>query len=140
MCKQWLAVVLINWVIFSSVAPYSAAQSKNDPHERHAARVRAAIQRIGTGNSAHVNLELYDKTKLSGSIVEIADERFIVRDANTGKDMPISYSNVKKLKGGGPGLAKKIAFGASAFQSKAGLIVLVALLATVFALVATDKS
>jgi hypothetical protein len=144
MPKKSLALILSGWMmlvsIFTSMEPYAAAQSNRDPQARHAANVKRAIERLGTGGSTHVSVELYDKTKLSGSLAEIADDQFVLRDANSSKDTPIQYSSVKKLKGDDPGLSKKIAFGAAAFQSKAAIIVVVALLATVLALVATDKS
>lgn len=144
MPKKSLALILSGWMILASIIasmePYAAAQSDREPQARHAAKVKQAIQRLGTGDSTHASLELYDKTKLSGSIAEIADDRFVLRNAKNGHTTSIQYSSVKKLKGDGPGLSKKIAFGAAAFQSKAAIIVVAALLATVLALVASDKS
>ena len=140
MPSKSLALMLSGWMILASAEPHATAQSNRGPQVRHAAKVKAAIERLGTGESTHVRLELYDKTKLSGSIAAIAGDQFVLRDANSGKDTPIQYTSVNKLKGDGRGLSKKIAFGAAAFQSKAAIIVVVALLATVLALVATDKS
>jgi hypothetical protein len=136
-CKS-LSVWLAGWMIVASSATY--AQAKNDPRGAHAPRVKAAIQRLGTGESARLKGELYDGTKLAGSIVEIGDDQFVLRNAKTGKNTEIAYSAVKRLKGNGPGLARTIALGAGAFQSKTALIVLAALAAAVIALVASDKS
>jgi hypothetical protein len=128
-------------MIVASGAPYAQAkQAKNDPLGDHASRVKAAIQRLGTGESARLKVELYDGTKLAGSIVEIGDDQFVLHEAKTGKNTEIAYSAVKRLKGNGPGWARPIALGAGAFQSKTALIVLAALAAAVIALVASDKS
>jgi hypothetical protein len=73
---------------------------------------------LGTGESARLKVELYDDTKLAGSIVGIGDDQFVLHDARTGKNTEIAYSAVKRLKGNAPGLARTIALGAGAFQSK----------------------
>jgi hypothetical protein len=138
MFSKSLSVWLAGWMIVASVAPY--AQAKNDSRGAHAARVKAAIQRLGTGESARLQVELYDDTKLAGFIVEIGDDQFVLHDAKTGQSTEIAYSAVKRLKGNAPGLARTIALGAGAFQSKTALIVLAALAVAVIALVASDRS
>ena len=138
MFSKSLSVWLAAWMIVASGSPN--AQAKNDPQGAHASRVKAAIQRLGTGESARLKVVLYDDTTLAGSIVEIGDDQFVLHDAKTGKNTEIAYSAVKRLKGNAPGLARTIALGAGAFQSKTALIVLVALAVAVIALVAADKS
>jgi hypothetical protein len=138
MFRKSLSVWLAGWMIVASSAPY--AQAKNDSRGAHASRVKAAIQRLGTGESARLKVELYDGTKLAGSIVEIGDDQLVLHNAKTGKNTEIAYSAVKRLKGNGPGLARTLALGAGAFQSKTALLVLAALAAAVIALVASDKS
>jgi hypothetical protein len=125
-------------MIVVSGAPY--AQAENDPRRADAAKVKADIGRLGTGESSRLKVELYDKTKLAGSIVEIGDDRFVLHDAKTDKNTDIAYSAVNKLRGSTPGLARTIALGADAYQSRTALIVRAALAAVMIALVATDKS
>ena len=139
MLSKSLSLLLAGWMIAASGAPY--AQAKNgDPRGAHASKVKAAIQRLGTGESARLKVELYDNTRLAGFIVEIGDDQFVLQEAKTGNKSEIAYSAVKRLKGNAPGLARTIAFGAGAFQSRTALIVLAALAAAVIALVASDKS
>jgi hypothetical protein len=132
--------MLAGWMIVAAGAPCAQAKNNEDPRGAHAAKAKAAIERLGTGESARVRVELYDKRRLSGSIVEIGDEQFVLEEAKTGRKTEIAYSAVKRLKGNAPGLARTIAFGAGAFQSKPALIVLAALAAAVIALVASDRS
>jgi len=112
-----------------------------------------------------LTVELYDKTKLSGYIVTVGEDRFTLhadpltktgdnkRDKTPDKDTSaqdttgnteIAYSSVKKLRGNGPGTAstvlRTVALGGSAFQSKKALIVVAVLFVVVIALVASDKS
>jgi hypothetical protein len=87
-----------------------------------------------------VKLELYNKTKLSGSIGEIGEDQFVLRESNTGNPIQVAYSSVKNLRGSGPSLAKIILFGPAAYGSKTGLIVLAVLLGGLIALVSSDKS
>jgi len=142
MVSRSLSVLLAGWMIGASGAPYAQAkaQAKNDPRGAHISRGKAAIEHLGTGESARLKVELYDDTKLAGSIVEIGDDQFVLHDAKTGKNTEIAYSAVKRLKGNAPGMARTIALGAGALPSKTALIVLAALAVAVIALVASDKS
>jgi hypothetical protein len=79
MFSKSLSVWLAGWMIVASGAPY--AQAKNDPRGAHTSRVKAAIQHLGTGESARLKVELYDDTKLAGFIVEIGDDQFVLHDA-----------------------------------------------------------
>jgi hypothetical protein len=97
MFSKSLSVWLAGWMIVASVAPY--AQAKKDPRGAHTSRVKAAIQRLGRGESARLKVELYDGTKLAGFIVEIGEDQFVLHDAKTGKNTEIAYSAVKRLQG-----------------------------------------
>jgi hypothetical protein len=138
MFSKSLSLLLAVWILVVSGAPYALA--KQDPRSAHTSRVKAAIQHLGTGESARLKVELYDKTKLAGSIAEIGDDQFVLHDATTGRSSSIAYSAVKKLRGSAPGLVQTIALGVGAYESRTVLIVLAALAATVLALVACDKS
>ena len=144
MFKESLALLLAGLMIVTSGGPYAVAQAKakvkNDPQGHHVSKVKAAVQRLGTGESARVNVELYNKTKLSGYIAEIGEDQFVLREVKTNQDTDVAYSSVKKLRGSSPGLGRTIALGAGAYQSKTVLIVLAVLFAGLIALVASDKS
>jgi hypothetical protein len=142
MFKESLALLLAGLMIVTSGGTYAVAQAKakNDPQEHHASKVKACVRRLGTGESSRVNVELYDKTKLSGYIAEIGEDQFILREVKTGKDTNVAYASVKKLRGSSPGLGRTVALGAGAYQSKTVLIVLAVLFAGLLALVASDKS
>ena len=70
MFSKSLSVWLAGWMIVASVVPY--AQAKIDSRGAHASRVKAAIQRLGTGESARLQVELCDDTSSPDSLSKLA--------------------------------------------------------------------
>ena len=103
-----LAVIglLLNLVCYSSVA----ASSK--PNEVDlAAKVKAAIAKLGVGSDARVEVRLRDKTKLKGYVSEANENGFVVVDEKTGVATQVTYPQVKKVKGKNNLSGEKIAIG-----------------------------
>lgn len=91
-----------------------------------ATQVRAGVKQIGTGKSSVVRVVLYDKTKYHGYITEIGEEGFVVADAKTGETAPITYPEVKGIKGNNFSTGAKIGIGVAIAAVIAIIIAVVA--------------
>lgn len=122
--KKFLSIALSALLLHAfSLAPMAA----DSPRERAkkallASQVKAGIVELGTGKSAIVRVVLYDKTKYHGHITEIGEESFVVADAKTGATAPISYTEVKGIKGNNLSTGAKIGIGV-AVAAAIGIIV-----------------
>jgi hypothetical protein len=88
-----------------------------------ARQVKAGVAEIGTGTTARVRVLLYDKTKYHGYITKIADDHFIVTDAKTGATAPITYPEVKGIKGNNLSSGAKIGIGVAIAAAVVGIII-----------------
>ena len=61
-------------------------------------QLRAAVGVLGTGQAARVTVKLRDKTTFSGYLSQAEPTRFLVREDQTTKVIPVSYGNVKELR------------------------------------------
>lgn len=113
MLKKVLSVSLVAWLFgFVALMP---AEARVDPSEAsHAARVREAVSRLGTGESARVEVRLRDKTKLKGYVGEASDAGFTVVNTKTGAATHVAYPQVQKVKGHNLSTGAKIAIGLGA--------------------------
>jgi hypothetical protein len=64
-----------------------------------AAKVKAAVARLGSGNDARIEVKLHDKRKLKGYVSQAGDDGFFVVDEKTGVTTHVAYSDVKQVKG-----------------------------------------
>ncbi len=136
MFRKLLSLLLTSSMLV--ISGVSEAGAKTIDAQAHSAKIKAEARRLGAGERARV--ELNDKTKLSGTIVEIGEDQLVLRESKTNQNLQLPYAGVRTLWGATTNGSKILLLGASAFQSKTALIVLVVLLGTVVALVASDKS
>lgn len=87
----------------------ATASSRPEKEVQLAGKVKAGIQKLGVGHSAHVNLKLKDRSKFAGYISEIGDDSFVVTDPNNSQPTTIPYSNVAQVKGNNLSTGAKIA-------------------------------
>ena len=98
--------LLLNLVCYSSVAASSKPKEVD-----FAAKVKAAIAKLGVGSDARVEVRLRDKTKLKGYVSEANENGFVVVDERTGVATQVTYPQVKKVKGKNNLSGEKIAIG-----------------------------
>ena len=103
----FLIALLINLVGMTSV--YAA--SKEEQQARLAAKVKANVLKLGTGEAARVKVKLRDDTKLEGYISAADEEGFTVTDRKTAKATTVGYPQVKSVKGNNLSTGAKIAIG-----------------------------
>lgn len=100
MIKRTCSIVVACLLTLSTIGHQSAsASSKPDKDARFAQKIKAAIEKLGAGESSHVSLKLRDKTKLTGYVSEIGDTSFVVTDRTTAEATTVAYPSVVQVKG-----------------------------------------
>ena len=99
-----LIVLLIN--LFGSTPVRAGAQIVEQT--RNVEKVKENIRKLGVGESARVELKLWDQRKLKGYIREAGEATFIVADAKTGATTTVLYAEVKQVKGSNRLTAAKV--------------------------------
>jgi hypothetical protein len=78
----------------------------------HAAKVRLAVQRLGTGEHSKVKVTLRDKAGVKGYISQIGSESFQVTHIKSGRVTTIAYQEVQEVRRLGLSTAAKIGIAA----------------------------
>ena len=125
MLKKASSLTLAALLLQLSFAAPVAAKDKEVKAQKHAARIRAAIAKLGVGENARAEVRLGDKTKLVGYISEARDEHFVIIDSRTGKPSSVPYPQVRGVKGNNLSTGAKVAIG---LGIAAGVLLFLALL------------
>lgn len=102
---------LLTYVLVVALLNMATAPAFGKSKAEEAARVKAAISKMGVGESARVTLKLRDRTKLSGYVSEAGEEEFSVVEAGTGRVVKVAYLQVKSVKGHNLSTGAKVAIG-----------------------------
>ena len=113
MFRKSIAYVLIS-ALFASlfVAPCAYASSQEKKALERAAKVKAAVAKLGTGPDARIAVKLRDKTTVAGYVSQVGDDSFVVTDLKTSATATVPYLNVEQARGKGLSTGAKIAIGA----------------------------
>lgn len=109
MLKKVCSALLSALLLQAAAVPAFAKTSAEKDAER-AAKVRARINKLGTGADARIRVELRDGAKLEGYVSEAGADTFAVTDRD-GKATTVSYPQVKKAHGNNLSTGTKIAIG-----------------------------
>ena len=119
--KRSLALVPATF-LGSAAFVISASAKPNAEKEVHfAARVKAAVTKLGTGSSARIEIKLSDGTRLKGYVSETAEDHFVIVDDKTGATA-VSYPQVKQVKGNNLSNGAQIAIAVGIFVLVIGLV------------------
>jgi len=110
MIKKFMSFVLTALLLNAGIGTVYA-KSNAEKEAQHAGKVKQAIVRLGTGETALVKIKLRDKTKLEGFVNAIGEDSFVVTDGKTGIATTVAYPQVKKVKGNNLSTGVKIAIG-----------------------------
>jgi hypothetical protein len=124
MFKQALSLVLVGLLAQASLVTPAAAKTKGEAR-KHAARVKAAVAKLGTGESARAEVELLDKTRLEGYVREAGEVGFVLVDAGAGTATTVPYTQVGRVKGNNLSTGQKVLIG---LGIAAGVMLFLALL------------
>ena len=118
-----LSLILATLLTLESAAARATVASSDgedsQTQQSHTARLKAEIQKRGTGEKSRVRVTLRNGTVLKGRISKIEDSSFDVTD-QAGRPTSIPYADAQKVRG--PGLSK---------GTKIGIVVAVAVTVTV---------
>ena len=111
MLRQTLSLILAALLIQAPLVTPVTAKTKEEKTQQSAVKVRNMIAKLGTGESARVEVRLRDKTKLKGYIREAGAGSFVIVDSKTGAATAVAYPQVKQAKGHNLSTGAKIAIG-----------------------------
>jgi hypothetical protein len=116
--KKIFSLGLVFALVFGGFAfdtPTAAAsqQGKGQTAETsHAAKVKAEVQKRGTGEGSKVIVKLRNSnTEVKGYISKIDETSFEVKDKKTGQATTIAYADAEKVRGPGLSTGTKVAIG-----------------------------
>ena len=99
MRQKFRSLIVLSLML--SLACYTSVRASSNPEEdaKAAAKVKAALTKLGTGTDARVEIKLRDKTKLKGYVSELGDDHFMLVQDKTGTVTQVAYPQVQKVKG-----------------------------------------
>ncbi len=108
-----LVITLVVQSAAIAATPSSHPQSAQTPSQQitQVVKIKADVQKHGTGEKARVKVTLRDKTQIKGSISQIEDSSFSITDTKAGGTKSISYADVERIQGAGLSKGAKIAIG-----------------------------
>ncbi len=101
MIKKFVSLILAVLLLNAGMGTVYA-KPNTEKEARYAEKVKQAIAKLGTGETALVKIKLRDKTKLEGFVSAVGDDSFGVTDIKTGVATTVAYPQVKKVKGKQP--------------------------------------
>ena len=106
-------------------APFVASAQARDEQEL-AQKIKAKVEKIGSGPKARVEVKLLDGNKVKGYISEVRADHFVVTDKKTGGVTTIAYAQAKQVKTPveNPLKDPKVWFGLALIPAVLGLAVL----------------
>jgi hypothetical protein len=104
---------LFTAVVLGSVLvalPASGVAQQDAKRAERTAKVKAGIQKIGSGSKAVVKIRLYDKTEYRGNISRVGDQDFEIT-TGVGQTHVVNFSDVKSVGGKNLSTGAKIGIG-----------------------------
>lgn len=94
-----LSFVLAGLVLNAACARPASAAPEGDKQSRFVQRVKDGVRRLGTGESARVEVKLRDKRKLKGYVSEAGEDDFVLVEEKSGAAVRVAYAQVGQVKG-----------------------------------------
>ena len=105
MFRKYVSLTLVGLLL--NLTFYSTAMANTEKDAKFAEKVKANINKLGTGKDAKVEIKLKDGTKLKGYVSEVKDSGFVLTNEDTGISNEIPYLQVKQVKGQNLSAGKK---------------------------------
>ena len=125
MLRRTFALMLTAFLLGSTMGFKSvSAQSGRDSATADNARV--AVQQLGQGRDAKVEVKMRDNSKLKGYISSAAEDFFVVTNPKTGSSQTVPYAETMQVKRASSSISRTwiIAGAAAAAAAIVGVIVL----------------
>src|SRR5215207_2722555 len=104
MFRRMLSIIL-SGLMLSTVLVSQSASANTKKDAAPAEKAQAAVQKIGTGEKARVEVRLRDNTKLKGYVSAAGEDSFTVTDRKTGATTSVAYADALQVKKQGGGLS-----------------------------------
>ncbi|HKB64403.1 MAG TPA: hypothetical protein VKC61_01020 [Pyrinomonadaceae bacterium] len=114
-----LALALM--LVLTPLAQVARAQPQSNPDQ--SAKIKTEVAKRIANKKNHVNIDLRNGDKLKGRLEQADDNKFTIREDNTGNKIELSYSDVLKVKGQGLGKGAKIGLVVAAAAVTLGIVV-----------------
>ncbi|HSS22139.1 MAG TPA: hypothetical protein VLL54_18865 [Pyrinomonadaceae bacterium] len=96
MFKRFSAVMLAGVVLLSAFGIQQAgAQTSSDQATE---KIKAKVQKLGTGTNAKVEVKLRDNSQMRGYITDSNQDSFTMFDKNSGANKTVSYADATQVK------------------------------------------
>jgi hypothetical protein len=122
MLKSLLSLMFIGLIFNLSVANFAFAGVKPEKREQTAEKVKQGVAKIGTGQSARIQVKLYDGTKIKGYVKDAGADSFTIVNDKTGQETTVLYTDVKQIKGKSLSTGVKIAIGLGILAAVLGFL------------------
>ncbi len=125
MLRRTFALMLPAFLLGSTMGFKSvSAQSGRDSATAENARV--AVQKLGQGRDAKVEVKLRDNSKVKGYISATAEDSFVITDLRTGSSQTVAYADTLQVKKPSGGISRGWIIGGAAAAAAAivGVIIL----------------
>lgn len=97
MLKRSLVIVLCGLLLETMFAADAWAIQPDRQVNAQAVRVRAAVERVGTGTNSLVAVRLRDKSIVSGWVSAVTEDSFRVTDPHSGEVNSVRFADVSRL-------------------------------------------
>ena len=111
MFKNLITLVLVGLLFSTTAVNFAYGDSKSDKEARFAEKVKKGIAKLGTGESALVEVKLRDNTKVKGYIKEAGDTSFTVVNPANNVVTIVTYPQTKQVRGNNLSTGAKVAIG-----------------------------
>jgi len=115
------SLALAFMLLLTPLAQIARAKTQSNPDQ--SAKIKTEVAKRIANKKNHVNIDLRNGDKLKGRLEQSDDNKFTVREDNTGNKIELSYSEVLKVKGQGLGKGAKIGLVVAAAAVTLGIVV-----------------
>ncbi len=98
MFRKIIAIQVTAILMAATVCFPALTRAQTAPEFQETSKIRAAVQKLGIGRDARVEVKLRDKTKLKGYISAAEQDSFTLTDSKTGSTQAVSYAEVDQVK------------------------------------------
>ncbi len=110
MIKRYLSFALCCLLLVAANSALISAQTKTVAADS-TAKIKADVQKRGTGEKKRVKVKMLNGTKLSGYLSRAGEDSFDVTDPKTRQTTSVSYADVAQVTGSGLSKGAKIGLG-----------------------------
>ena len=115
------SLALAFMLVLTPLAQVAHGQTQTNPDQ--SAKIKTEVAKRIANKKNHVNIDLRNGDKLKGRLEQADDNKFTIRQDNTGNTIELNYSDVLKVKGQGLGKGAKIGLIVAAAAVTVGIVV-----------------